>query len=166
MPELIVRPSVKSQFANLVLALGFIFLGVRGFSFEYGLFLYIGKLSAGVAIFLCLIILVNIYNYKYVLGDDVLQCTEGILALNMTTQKIKYRDVKLVETKQNILGRILGFGDVLVGSAATSQIEVTLRNVADPELVKEFILKKISQKRTEEKSDNKYNASSNEASNG
>lgn len=161
MPEIVLRPSVKSQFSNLVLALGFIFLGIRGFSFEYGLFLYIGKLSAGVAIFICLVILVNIFNFRYTLGEEVLQCTEGILALNMTTQKIKYRDIKLVETKQSIVGRILGFGDVLVGSAATSQIEVTLKNVADPDLVKEFILKKISQKRSEEKSDNKYNAASN-----
>ncbi|MCS6961791.1 MAG: PH domain-containing protein [Deltaproteobacteria bacterium] len=152
--DLVIRPSIKSQFGHLTAAFAFVFLAFRGFSFEHGIFLYLGKISAGIAVFICLVILVNIFNFKYVLAEDFIQSIEGILSLNMVSQKVKYKDIKLLEAHQTILGRILGFGNVLIGSAATSNIEITLRNVSDPQLIKEFVLKKISQKRSEEKSDN------------
>ncbi|MCS6893665.1 MAG: hypothetical protein NZO16_03755, partial [Deltaproteobacteria bacterium] len=108
--ELILRPSVKSQFSNILFCFGLVFLSLRGLEYEGGVIYYAGKLSGGFAIFFALVVLVNIYNYRYLIAEDFVQATEGKLALNMFTHKVKYRDIKLLETRKGILGRILNYG--------------------------------------------------------
>lgn len=149
MKRIVLRPSFKSQLAPIIMGVSCLMFAFRGLSTDLPLLILISKLAAGFSIFFALLAIVNIYNYKYILFEDFIQATEGILSLNMVLNKIKYQDIRLVETQKSILGRIINFGDVLIGSAATGTLEVVLRGVSNPDLIKDFVLKKASQKRAQ-----------------
>ncbi len=147
MKRIVLRPSVKSQISLLILCISCLLFAIRGLYSDALLMIYLSKFFTGCAIFFAVLVLVNIYNYKYTLFEDFIQATEGIFSLNMVSHKIKYHDIRLVETQKTIIGRIFNFGDVLIGSAATGSLEINLKGISDPDLVKDFILKKIAQKR-------------------
>lgn len=57
---------------------------------------------------------------------------QGILSFHQLVIEIKYTKVLGVQIDQSILGRILNFGDVSVGTAESSQKEITLYGIANP----------------------------------
>lgn len=147
MEDLTIRPTIKSQLANIFLAASLATMAFRGLGLDWTAAVLISKVLAALSLFLVLVIIHAIYNYKYVLSDDFILAMEGILSLQLLQTKVRYEDIKFVEVDKSILGRILDYGNVYIASAATSDIEITLRNISSPFLFKEFIMGQVESKR-------------------
>ena len=52
---------------------------------------------------------------------------------------MRFDDIRSAETDQTILERLLNVGDVEVGTAATSEIEIVFAGVAAPQEVQDMI---------------------------
>jgi uncharacterized membrane protein YdbT with pleckstrin-like domain len=83
--------------------------------------------------------LYRVYNVKYVIDDKGVECWSGILALKQRITRVRFDDIRGVETDQSILGRVLNFGDVELGTAGTGQIEAILRGIVSPKTIQELI---------------------------
>ncbi len=78
-------------------------------------------------------------NDLYVLGIHNLTRFGGRLSLNYAVPVIKYMDIRGITVKQGIFGRILNYGDILIGTAAADGNELALVGVNDPGELVELI---------------------------
>jgi uncharacterized membrane protein YdbT with pleckstrin-like domain len=81
----------------------------------------------------------RIYNVRYSVGAEGIESCEGILGINKTVTKVRFEDIRSIETIQNLMGRLLDFGNIEIGTAATGAIEITLHGVASPAEVQRLI---------------------------
>lgn len=77
--------------------------------------------------------ILHIYNVRYVIDSKGLEARVGILGLNQRITRVRYTDIRSAESDQTILERILNVGDVEVGTAATSEIEIIFQGVSAPQ---------------------------------
>ncbi len=85
--------------------------------------------------------LIHIYNVKYRLTEKGLEMTTGIISTKKRSVKIRYEDIRSVETAQTILERILNIGTVEIGTSATGAIEVVYEGVDSPQEIQALIQK-------------------------
>lgn len=102
----------------------------------------------------------NIYNVAYVFFGKGIESREGILSLYQKVTRIRYEDVRVVEVHQSLWGRILGFGRVEVGTAASQEVEVNLNGVAHPRLIQDVIVSERERVRKEKNEELKVQDSS------
>lgn len=81
----------------------------------------------------------KIYNVKYILDSRGIEARVGILALHQKITRVRYEDIRSVDTEQTLLERFLDIGTVLIGTAATDTTEINLRGVAAPKELQEMI---------------------------
>ena len=81
----------------------------------------------------------RIYNVRYLADSRGLEAIYGIFSLNQKIARIRYEDIRSVETEQTIVGRMLDVGDVEIGTAATAGVEVVLGGIGAPREVQEMI---------------------------
>lgn len=79
------------------------------------------------------------YDAKFIIDSRGIEMTVGMLSLSQKRVKVRYEDIRAIELEQTILARILNYGDVLIGSAATGEIEIIIDSVAAPKEVQEMI---------------------------
>ena len=84
--------------------------------------------------------LYNIYNVAYVFFARGIEAREGIISLHQKITRIRYEDVRVVEVHQTLLGRILGYGRVEIGTAASEEVEINLNGVSRPALIQDVIV--------------------------
>lgn len=84
-------------------------------------------------------IIYRIYNVRFLMDSRGIEAKVGILALNQRITRIRFEDIRSVETQQSMLERALNIGNVEIGTAATGDVEVTLQGVAAPTEVQEMI---------------------------
>lgn len=84
-------------------------------------------------------LLFRIYNVRYAIDPRFIEARVGILSLNQNIVRVRFEDIRGVETDQTLLGRALDFGDVQIGTAATAEMEVILRGIGAPREVREMI---------------------------
>lgn len=72
------------------------------------------------------------HDNLYVLGSDTVSHFAGRLSLNSSLPSLKYTDIVTVGVKQDILGRIFDYGNVLLDSAGESRVELTMTGVRSP----------------------------------
>ena len=77
-------------------------------------------------------------SFSYTITTRRVECRQGLIARNTTEVDIK--DVRNVSVEQNAIHRIVNIGNVMIGTAGTGGIEVSLRGVAQPHKIKELIL--------------------------
>ena len=82
----------------------------------------------------------RMYNVLYMVNERGIETTVGRLSLCQDVTQIRYEDIRSLETKQTLPDRLLDVGTVEVGTAATKEVEVSLRGVASPAEVREMIL--------------------------
>lgn len=104
--------------------------------------------------------LYNIYNVAYVFFGKGIEAREGIISLYQRVTRIRYEDVRVVEVHQSLWGRILGFGRVEVGTAASKEVEVTINGVAHPRLIQDVIVAERERVRREKNKELKVEDSS------
>lgn len=69
------------------------------------------------------------FNDRYILKTDKIIAIQGIISFHLTRNTIDYLDIREIKTNQSILGRILDYGDLLISTASTSGVEVTMKNI-------------------------------------
>jgi uncharacterized membrane protein YdbT with pleckstrin-like domain len=79
------------------------------------------------------------YNVRFIVDERGIEARVGILSTHQTITRIRYEDVRSVETRQSILDRLLNIGSIDVGTASTGYVEVTLLGVANPLEIQEMI---------------------------
>lgn len=83
----------------------------------------------------------RIYNVRFELTSRFIEARTGILSLNQNITRIRYEDVRGAEIDQTILGRMLDYGDVQVGTAASAEMEVIISAISAPRELQEMILR-------------------------
>jgi uncharacterized membrane protein YdbT with pleckstrin-like domain len=73
----------------------------------------------------------RIYNVRYVLTARGIDAYEWVLG-PQRVMSIRYEDIRSLETEQSIIGRMLDVGDIQIGTAAQSSVEVTFHGIASP----------------------------------
>jgi hypothetical protein len=72
------------------------------------------------------------HNDLYIFGRHRATHLEGRLALNYSVPVIKYSDIRGITVDKDIPGRIFNYGDVLLGTAAHDNVELTISGVRAP----------------------------------
>lgn len=119
-------------FPGSVISGRFVNLGDWHIDISLPLFWFMPVVALGVGIW-------RIYDVRYVVDSRGLESRVGILGLNQRITRVRYNDIRSAETEQTIVGRFLNVGDVEVGTAATSQIEIIFRGVSAPQELQNMI---------------------------
>lgn len=116
---------------------------IRGDLFSFGPNRIILSLPLFWLVPLCTLLLAvqRIYNVRYTMDGSGIQTKVGILALNQTITRIRFEDVRSVETHQSLLERMLDIGSVGVGTAAEAGIEIEMLGIAAPYAVQQLVQK-------------------------
>lgn len=85
--------------------------------------------------------LLRIYDVRYLLDGDGIEARTGIISLNQQVTRLRYEDIRSVEFKQSIWERLLDIGEIEIGTAATSGVEIVLHGAASPGEVQNMILR-------------------------
>lgn len=85
------------------------------------------------------ILLFRMYNVRFIVDERGIEGRSGILGTEQIITRVRYEDVRSVETRQSILDRVLGIGHVEIGTAATGDVEITFSGVANPLEIQELI---------------------------
>lgn len=67
---------------------------------------------------------------RYIITTTSVSMRFGIIARDIT--RVRIVDIRSIRLKQSIIGRLLKFGSVIIGTADTSESEVVLKDVANP----------------------------------
>ncbi|MCB0311197.1 MAG: PH domain-containing protein [Bdellovibrionales bacterium] len=81
----------------------------------------------------------RIYNVRYIVDSRGIEARTGILALRQRITRVRYEDIRSVETEQTLLDRMLDIGQVEIGTAATGSIEILFMGVGAPAEVQDMI---------------------------
>ncbi len=93
----------------------------------------------GLGLLFLFVVILNRYQYTYTITNKRVSARVGIIAKRVNEVDIEH--IRSVTTSQGILARMLGYGNVIIGTAGTGGVEVVIMNVAKPEQVKELIKK-------------------------
>jgi len=115
----------------ILLAIWLLFLGV----YPDQMLRQYGILST--AIIIILIVIIMRIRLEVIIKDDKLIIVKGIISKHVT--EIFIRDIRAIDIKQNIVERILGFGDVMIATSATSGYEIVIENIGAPHKLKQEI---------------------------
>jgi len=86
----------------------------------------------------CLVLLFRIYNVRYTADSRGIESVSGILSLKQRITRVRYEDIRSIETDQTVLERMLDIGSVEVGTAATAAIELSLLGVSAPKEIRDM----------------------------
>lgn len=85
--------------------------------------------------------LYRIYDVRYTATSTGIEERRGVISISQQIRRIRYEDIRSIEIKQTLLARFLNIGNLEIGTAATSAVEVILEGIAAPHEVQEMILK-------------------------
>jgi hypothetical protein len=72
------------------------------------------------------------HDNLYIMGKTDISRREGRLSLRYSTPSVRYRDIRGITVYQDFWGRIFGYGDVLLGTAARIDNELIIEDIDDP----------------------------------
>jgi len=92
---------------------------------------WIGALTMPLATFtLWFAVPVLVWGSRYTVSDMGVYVRRGLISRNETT--IDAEDIREVELRQGIFGRLMGYGTVTAATAGTGDAEVVFRRCRDP----------------------------------
>ena len=83
--------------------------------------------------------MLKIYNVRYCVDKRGVEARTGILSNNQRITRVRYEDIRSLDTHQSLLDRFLDIGQVEVSTAASSAVEMVLAGIAVPEDVKRML---------------------------
>jgi len=134
------RPAIKSYVVKWL----FIFI-LFACSLIYNSMAYMGVEILFTFIFLAVILIVVLndivdrFSKRYVITNKMVKKRTGIISRNLA--EIAIQDMRSINSRQTIVGRLLNYGDVCIGTAGTAGIEIVLDKIDNPKGVKELIQK-------------------------
>lgn len=146
--ELTFRPSLLSQLGKFFLAIVILVGGLplslllaerspetQGVFFALSIVVYV------VATLVLLSAFWRVYNQNFHLCDDYLSSNVGILSTSLCTTRILYAHIRGIEIRQSLLQRILGLGDLHIGTDINKgESEMCLCGVRHPFALKDLLL--------------------------
>lgn len=84
-------------------------------------------------------IFIDRQSKKYTITNRRIIVRRGIIAKN--TDEVEIKDIKSINVRQGVIGRMFNYGDILIGSAGHAGIEINMPGVDKPHEVKELIRK-------------------------
>ncbi len=123
---------LSATFPGSVIAGKLFSIGKSTVFLKLPLFWFIPAFLAGVLFF-------RMFNYKYSVDSRGVEAITGILSTTQRITRVRYEDIRSVETQQTLMDRFLGIGNVEIGTAATGEIEINFRGIAAPEEVQDMI---------------------------
>lgn len=77
----------------------------------------------------------------YVITSAEVYHKEGLVSRDVT--QIRYERIQNTSFSQSVLERALSYGDVVITSAGTGEVEITLHNVPDPARLKRILSEQL-----------------------
>ena len=84
-------------------------------------------------------ILLTIYDSRYIIDSKGVEAQMGLVSMSLRQPRLRFEDIRGVEPNQTLVQRILGIGDLLVGSAMTFEVEIIMEGIANPRGVQQLI---------------------------
>ncbi len=84
-------------------------------------------------------ILIKVYDAKYIIDEGGVEAQIGLVSFNLRQPRLRWEDIRGSEPQQTIWERVLGIGSVLIGSAMTQDVEITMSGVANPRAIQLLI---------------------------
>jgi len=86
----------------------------------------------------------------YIFAAKGMAAKQGRLSMKLRSVTVRYADIREMRVEQNILGRLLCYGDVRVGTASTNNYEIDMQNVSNPHGIIQWISEeKLSKKKSQ-----------------
>ena len=141
-----VRPSLKALllffiFSSCPLTIFYIILNLLGSLSNPKIGSLVNSLYYLLIIICFLEVIRRYFNDRYVIYSDKIISIQGLISFHLTRNTIDYLDIREIKTNQTILGRMVGYGDLLISTASTSGIEITLRYIDDVNDLNQEIIK-------------------------
>lgn len=76
--------------------------------------------------------IMKIYDVRYTIDSKGIESKIGILSLSQTITRIRYEDIRSIDTRQSLTERLLGIGALEMGTAASAGLEMSFTGIADP----------------------------------
>lgn len=83
------------------------------------------------------------FNSIYYFYPTEIYPVRGRISLSMHRTHVKYIDIRETRVVQSLLGRILNYGTVTAGTAATAREELVCYRIDQPQVVSEYIQEMI-----------------------
>lgn len=133
-----IRPDLVAHFASMVfpfLLLVAVIVALQIYLPQYTRF---GLAALGVwAVYRALRLFVTWCGASYRIYDDLVVASFGIVSRRST--QVRVADIRGMSIRQSLVGRMLGVGDVTIGTAATGDAEIVMRGVRNPSGIVETI---------------------------
>ena len=141
-----VRPSLKALllffiFSSCPLTIFYIILNLLGSLSNPKIGSLVNSLYYLLVIICFLEVIRRYFNDRYVIYSDKIISIQGLISFHLTRNTIDYLDIREIKTNQTILGRMVGYGDLLISTASTSGIEITLRYIDNVNDLNQEIIK-------------------------
>lgn len=81
----------------------------------------------------------RIYDVRYSVDRRGIEARVGVLAFSQRIVRVRFEDVRSIEVDQTLIERFLGIGNLLVGTAATSGVEIYLEGIGAPHEVQQMV---------------------------
>lgn len=81
----------------------------------------------------------RIFDVQYLLDGRGVEARVGRLSFSQRINRVRYEDVRSIEIRQTLLQRALGIGNLEIGTAGTSEVELVLRGIGTPSEVQELV---------------------------
>jgi uncharacterized membrane protein YdbT with pleckstrin-like domain len=85
-------------------------------------------------------VIFHMYNVWYTVDAKGIEARDGILSVRQVITRIRFEDIRSIETDQSLLERILSVGTVRLGTAATDDWEVYFHGVDNPKKLQRWLL--------------------------
>jgi len=89
------------------------------------------------------------FNDLYIIDNRRIRQGHGYLSFNFKVSHIKHQDIREVTVEQSILGRLLDFGNLKIGTASTNDYEIEFIGIGAPKKVSQIIMERRRQYRRE-----------------
>lgn len=76
--------------------------------------------------------ILRIYDVRYTVDSRGIESKIGILSLSQTITRIRYEDIRSIDTRQSLNERLLNIGTIELGTAASAGLEMTFTGISDP----------------------------------
>ena len=148
-PEVSIRPSMLAHLGRLICAVAIVIVGIPISEFvgrETGKDVILQTFSIFL-LFGALIILGEVwrsFNKRFCLCKEYVSVYAGLLGANLRTTRLLYEHVRGVEIEQSVLQRLLGLGDLHVGSDVNKgEGEMVICGIRNPDKVKDLLLERV-----------------------
>jgi len=81
----------------------------------------------------------RIYNVRYSVDARAIEMRRGIFSFRQSITRIRFEDIRSIETRQSVFEQMLGIGSVTIGTAASAGLEVGFTGIANPREVQQVI---------------------------